>query len=500
MLKTIYIFNPAYKLKNDRKRIFITDNGEEKKEIKNINTDFLSLVNPIHAIMFTFFDGLKTLEICQKLISDFFNIPIENIPEILDIYIENSKEIITEYEGIRYEIPKNVIIKNNNKDTRTLKPEDFIIEPEDFDFKTERLYTPLGLTFMITNKCVTDCIYCYADRKTKYNELSFERVKEIIKEARNIGMRNFDLNGGELFLYKYWEKLLTELYKYGFNPYISTKVPIDTITINKLIELGVKTIQISIDSIDKTILSTMLNVSHTYKEKIQDTIINCDKSGIKIRINTVLTKYNIKIDKVKELLEFLISIKNVENINLTVAGYSIYKSELDYLKYRPTEKSIFKLQNFLKEFKKNNITIPNIELNGYAQKNEFEGSLKYKKENFNNRAKCTGNIENFYILPDGKVTICEELYWHPRFLIGNLQKNSIDEVWNSSKAWDLFNLSKEMVQEKSACKTCNDFDKCYKVPGHCWKLVIEAYGEENWDFPDPRCQYAPKPFNKIYVE
>ena len=26
----------------------------------------------------------------------------------------------------------------------------------------------------------------------------------------------------------------------------------------------------------------------------------------------------------------------------------------------------------------------------------------------------------------------------------------------------------------------------------CWAEVIKAYGDEHWDYPDPRCKLAPK--------
>lgn len=44
-------------------------------------------------------------------------------------------------------------------------------------------------------------------------------------------------------------------------------------------------------------------------------------------------------------------------------------------------------------------------------------------------------------MPDGKVTICEELYWHPHFIIGDLKKQTLKEIWNSQKAKDIFILN-----------------------------------------------------------
>ena len=96
-----------------------------------------------------------------------------------------------------------------------------------------------------------------------------------------------------------------------------------------------------------------------------------------------------------------------------------------------------------------------------------------------------------FILPDGKVTICEQLYWIPQFIIGDVNHNSIEEIWNSPKALQLANLCQSEIQENSKCKECTLFDKCFTKHKRCWANIIKAYGLENWDYPDPRCEQAP---------
>jgi sulfatase maturation enzyme AslB (radical SAM superfamily) len=41
-------------------------------------------------------------------------------------------------------------------------------------------------------------------------------------------------------------------------------------------------------------------------------------------------------------------------------------------------------------------------------------------EKFNKRGLCTGNTRVFYVLPDGKITFCEQMYWSPNFIIGDI--------------------------------------------------------------------------------
>ena len=52
-------------------------------------------------------------------------------------------------------------------------------------------------------------------------------------------------------------------------------------------------------------------------------------------------------------------------------------------------------------------------------------------------------------------------------------------------------MGQTQFRENSACTKCHIFEFCRKNHRRCLVKVIKAYGEKNWDYPDPRCQYAP---------
>ena len=52
-----------------------------------------------------------------------------------------------------------------------------------------------------------------------------------------------------------------------------------------------------------------------------------------------------------------------------------------------------------------------------------------------------------FVLPDGKVSACEQLYWHPQFIIGDLKQQYIEEIWNSPKACELYNLRQGLFRK-----------------------------------------------------
>lgn len=113
---------------------------------------------------------------------------------------------------------------------------------------------------------------------------------------------------------------------------------------------------------------------------------------------------------------------------------------------------------------------------------------------------CSGNLNALYILPDGKVTICEELYWHPHFIIGDLKKQTLKEIWNSQKAKDIFYLKQSSIPSDSPCSSCQDFFECRKYKHICWRDTILAYGADKWYYPDISCPKAPHINKDIAIE
>lgn len=126
-----------------------------------------------------------------------------------------------------------------------------------------------------------------------------------------------------------------------------------------------------------------------------------------------------------------------------------------------------------------------------AAMNEKFNNDGFEKECFNGGT-CGVLKNRVFILPDGKVSICEQLYWHDRYVIGDLTVSSMAEIWNSEKAKEIFNMEKTMFRKSSPCVACANFIDCTQKRRRCLVKVIKAYGTENWDYPDPRCKYAPE--------
>jgi len=276
-----YIINPVYKFRSDIKRVVLSNNNslyvnnyDHLQE--EFSKSFVSIIHPLVAYLFSFFDGKTILKDTLKKLSKVLDMEEDKVLETFKIYIYNEDKVLYKIsDKLCVPIPKNFIIKKGNLSERNVLENIDIDEmmKNELDLATLRYYIPNEILLMITNKCITDCVYCYANTKPKIrNPLNFERITELVKEAHSLGCRDFGLAGGEIFLYEKWDKLIELLHQYEYDPYISTKIPITEKEIKRLKELNVRRIQISLDTINPEILKKTLKVNLNYFEKIKHTL------------------------------------------------------------------------------------------------------------------------------------------------------------------------------------------------------------------------------------
>lgn len=490
---TLLVFNHFYRLRHDLKRSHIlAPVYVDKKCTISVQPGWTSMIHPVYAMIFSFFSTTVTLSEACKKIAYFLDMPEKKIEEMITPFINNQHPCNTQYGGITNFFPKNIIIEPQAQFAGTVSysPEQFAYM--ELDLSRQRFYTaPVSIVFMVNNTCATDCIYCYANRAVKNVPLPFERVKEIVEEANKLGVSNFSLVGGEVFLYKYWKELLNLLIQNNLRETtVSTKVPLKEADIIALKSYDIS-IQISLDAVDTTSLIQILNVTSDYAEKIRHTIRLLDKHAINFKVATVLTKYNDNTDHLNALHDFLSGFKNLKRWDIRVGFRSLY-SRKDFDTIKSSKQAVENISAWVEEKKKTTglrISWSNDDMDKY-----FKGQGGSRKFG---GSRCSANYSNIMLLPDGKVTICEQLYWDPRFIIGDLTTQSIAEVWNSRRALELSFPKREDFRDKSVCKTCDLFDECFAFPNKCFADVLKGYGKENWDYPDPRCNKAPSFINDL---
>ncbi len=471
------ILNPDYRIKYDVKRYLLCSSDG----VKNI----LYKVHPVFGCLLSYFDGSKNLSELLKYISSKYDIKEESLLNVVNYFSGKSSAKYLALDNKVYYFPKDILIENTHSITRKDLDKLRNFTFEEIDLVTSRNYIPESVLFIVGTDCITDCEYCYADRTTKYKELSINRVIELIRELKDLGVEEFDLSGGDLFSYRNWELLLTELKLCEYMPYISTKTPIGKKTIDKLYDLGIRRIQLSFDSLDECLLQQAIKVKSGYIKSMLNTIKNLDKKGISITLKMTLSKRLCTVVNVQAMLEYANTISAIDEFMVTIAGISQQIDFNEFMEIKPTLTQSNELENYLNSL-------------NYDFDLTFDSQIaKREKEfrnftTFNERIFCGGNNSMGVILPDGKLTICEELYWNPNFIIGDTTKTSFYDAWNSLRAHELNNIKQSDIPKDSACHSCSDLNKCRNIRTLCWKEITAAYSSNNYLYPHPACPKSPE--------
>ncbi|MDE5561210.1 MAG: radical SAM protein [Bacteroidaceae bacterium] len=487
------VFNPEYHLRQDGSRVILFSDAE----VSDASEEWFSFIHPFHAMMFSFFDGQRTYIEELEQCATFFNIPFYKMEEIVNRFLNKQHWFTIRSGNHLMNFPKNVLLQVEQRSQEAKKrytPNDFkYIGSPDYD--TIRLKYPISINMELTMKCYVNCVYCYANRNLRDRAmLTMSEIRNVITQAKQNGVFNIDVNGGDVLLHPNIKEILQELVNNGYSPLVSTKAILTKDMMDYIVSLKKVRMQISLDSVNKDVLHKLIGVPDSYITDMSSMLEYLSKKQAKIQINVVLTKYNSSIVGIKDLLDYIAKYCTVKEVRFSPCGCSLYKKNFEELVLSSKQ-----MQIVLTKIEELSQNYPNlkIKVSSFDKKSEYISDTK--EEIFQGRALCTGGTRTAVLLPNGDMTICEELYDNPHFVLGNVRKHTIEEIWNSPKAVELY---KSPIKENSTstCNKCISQHECRTKIGVCWKLVLMAYGTEQWDYPDPRCPKAPLPFNRFYYE
>lgn len=145
----------------------------------------------------------------------------------------------------------------------------------------------------ITSKCNQNCKYCH--RFLNIKELSFEENCKILNNICNTNITSITWTGGEALLLKEIDDLLKISYEKGIKNKIITNGKLLTKNRIDKIYKYLDSVTLSIDSIDD-IVNESLGRGRNHFDEIKEILdyIKEKKYNIKVRINSVVCKVNIK--------------------------------------------------------------------------------------------------------------------------------------------------------------------------------------------------------------
>lgn len=466
--------DPQLRLKNDVDRAILITRPRPLSDRNPI----LRRLPPSEAVVLSLMDGDRTLGQVGELWAELTSKPaaagMADALRLADAFTSGAAG----RDNIFVEVDES-----NRASIRPYDPMDFVIPVDRVNLAERRLRIPYIVYFLPTLYCPQKCIYCYA--KTcpvpEPNLLPLERLGEIFDELAGLGVEVIQMSGGEVLAHPRIFEILDMVVTAGMTADVPTKLGVSYEQALRLRDLGFEQIQVSLDSSDPEVLDFMVGVANHHRRAFR-VLDELKRAGLRVRVNCVLTPFNVAT--AGALVDFLGRLENVFRLSFSPYGRSVWchKEEL----FVPEEA----LALVRSEVDCRAALYPHMRIsvggNGFVAPED----PAVRRSQWQNRAYCTANRDGFVLLPDGRVTVCEELYDHPAFLIGNLRTQSVMEMWNSPEALALIHPDKSAVPD-GPCRTCEDFAQCNSDRGRCWRDILKSYGWEKPHYPDPRCPLAP---------
>lgn len=235
------LFNENLVLKPDEGRTLILASLVGRNLLIGQDDSFTDIIHPIYAMILCFVDGREINE-CVNEAASYLSVPKELVLNFINSLVDNPKQVILSgKKGNSVFPPYTIVSMQSPSQIKRYSPN--LFKYDQIDLRMKRHLTPSTITLMFNNICVTNCIYCYQDKSHVAKcTIPLERIKELIREAYKLNVNTFDVIGGEFFLYKYWRDVLAELRRYGYNPYLSTKMPLQENDVQFLAKLKVRDI------------------------------------------------------------------------------------------------------------------------------------------------------------------------------------------------------------------------------------------------------------------
>jgi radical SAM protein with 4Fe4S-binding SPASM domain len=332
------------------------------------------------------------------------------------------------------------------------------------------------LTLEITKKCPMGCILCSSDGgEPLSNEFKLSELKEIVIQAKSIGVSEISLSGGEPLTYPYILDICEYITSLGINASLYTSgnifgnnnslLPVSVNYFLKLRDAGVKKVVFSIHGSNPQIHDKITGRRESFKNLIES-IRNARKADLYIEAHFVPLRENFReLPNIVSLLR-KVGLKSFHVLRFVPQG----RGELhkDVLGLRPKE--VLELRKILEDI---------------INKSELRivVGAHYNCLGLNNNTQCTAGIEKAVIRPDGFVFPCVGMKRIKSFIDrNNIRDMRLEDIIDESYGFTL--LKTILIESKN--NSCHSCISEYNCTNGCIAQRIIAYGNRDLR-NDPHC-------------
>lgn len=328
---------------------------------------------------------------------------------------------------------------------------------------------PYTLTMELTHRCPLRCVYCSNPTELirQENELSIDHWLSIVDQAAKLSIVQANLTGGEPLVYADLPLIVRRLKERDiYSNLITSGIGLSENVLNQLIECGLESIQISLQSAN--IETAELVAGWNAQEQKLHALKLATRTKIPVALNVVLHKHNIS--EVGELIELAerMNVKRLELASTQFYGFAMINSE----HLLPTMEQMEAALSVYDSKKK--------QLAGKVQLSWVIGDYLE-----NSPKPCMGGWANQHIVvsADGTAYPCLSASAIKTLTFPSTKEHPLKWIWEESPAFNSFRGFEWMVEP---CRSCEfrerDFGGC-----RCQAFLLTGDARQ----ADPVCKLSP---------
>lgn len=327
----------------------------------------------------------------------------------------------------------------------------------------------------LTNRCNLRCKYCFNYRSLQAppSDLDLDLIGKALRSKLAESVKDWFLSGGEPALYDHLPEALDLFRGHGVGPKIATNgTVLSPETIDMWAGLGVRSLQFSLDTLDPEVHADLNGGGRRDHETLLRNLEYAVQSPLRVVVSSVLTRPNR--NEIKDIMAFC--------YESGVDSYTLYpnvpserrhqKLIVSFPELLELTDELFSTYNALSPAKVLDVTIPCFaKSSAYAKwKDRLALRLHY----------CAAAQYALKITSAGRVSACICQDSEP-FIIGDLRREGLDDIWISEKARAFRSLYREIPE----CRDCPESEVCR---GGC-RNNASLFGSNGLRSLDPYCRY-----------
>lgn len=337
---------------------------------------------------------------------------------------------------------------------------------------------PMYLEIYPTMSCNLHCLFCFIDdsvrKEFSYSRMSFPLFRKVVEEALEHKIFYISLLGGEPLLIPWLGEAIEFCEAKRMRLEIVTNATLIDETIAKRLK-GKRLVSLNVSLHGKAKTHDLLTSSNKSYERVLKGLDLLKKYNVKFSIGFTFTRINNSIDDIANVIQ-IAQEHAVEN--LSVRCFQAVGHGADHvteLSVSPQEviKSYERIVDLVKERMK-------IYALGTFAFIKYHSPIPRHPLNKIRAFFCDVGIRKLDILPNGDVIPCI-LLWQTdreRFILGNVEKDCLLELWEKSSILSLLRNNKGPTE----CKECKYIEICR---GGCPVTARIKY--RSWNRRDPNC-------------